>query len=436
MIRMDETEYERMIKTCLRCSICKWIPQLQIKSQKYATICPAIDMYNFHPYSGGGKIILALSLNMGRIQPTEELRDLVYKCTECGGCAISCKFLNNLEPLEIISELREKLVKAGYGPMPVQQKYIEAVKEVRNPYNEPSEKRAEWLPKDIQIDQNSKLLFYVGCTASYRRKEMAIATARILNAAGLKFRLLEDESCCGSPILRTGDKASFLESMNKNLDAIEALDINTVIFTCSGCFDTYKVDYPLHRDYKFEIKHAVEYFSELIDSGKLKLTKEVPLTVTYHDPCHLGRNAERFEEWDGDVVQLMDLVSINIPEKPKRCGAKGIYDPPRNILKKIPGLKFIEMERIKEYSYCCGAGAGVKSAFPEFALHTAQTRIDEAESTGANALISACPFCSTNLQDGIEESGSKLKYYDITELILMALGMDIEKIRQKAMEAT
>lgn len=423
---MDENEYKEMIKTCLRCSTCKWIPQLQIKSQKYATICPAIDMYNFHPYSGGGKIILALSLEMGRIEPTKELRDLVYKCSACGGCAISCKFLNNLEPLEIMDKLRQKLVDVGCGPMPKQQEYINFVKNVGNPYNEPHDKRFDWLPNDIQVDPDAKIVFFVGCTASYRRKEMAIAVARILNAAGIKFRLFNDEKCCGSPVLRAGDKKSFLKSMNANLDALEDQDIETVIFTCSGCYDTFKVDYPLYRTYKFNVIHAVEFFDELIQNGKIKLTNEIPLKVTYHDPCHLGRNAERYEDWDGDIVPLMPLVSIAIPQKPKRCGAKGIYDPPRQILGSIPGMNFVEMERIREYSYCCGAGGGVKSAFPELALHTAQTRIEEAESTGADALVSACPFCSTNIQDAIHKNGSKLTYYDINELILLALGNNLE----------
>lgn len=165
------------------------------------------------------------------------------------------------------------------------------------------------------------------------------------------------------------------------------------------------------------------------------MNTEVPLTVTYHDPCHLGRNAERYEKWEGDVVHMMPLVNINMPPKPKRIGAKGIYDAPRNVLKKIPGLKLVEMERIKEYAYCCGAGAGVKSAFPELALNAAKTRVEEAEDTGAEVLISACPFCSTNLQDGIQEKGSKLRFYDISEILLMALGLEPEKLKEAVSEA-
>jgi Fe-S oxidoreductase len=126
----------------------------------------------------------------------------------------------------------------------------------------------------------------------------------------------------------------------------------------------------------------------------------------------------------------MPLISINVPPKPKRTGSKGIYDAPRNILSKIPGLKLKEMERIKEYAYCCGAGGGVKSAFPDMAINTAKMRIKEAEDTGADIIVSACPFCSTNLQDGISESGSYLKYYDISEILLMAMGLEPQKLKE------
>ncbi|MFX1498150.1 MAG: (Fe-S)-binding protein [Promethearchaeota archaeon] len=426
----SEQDYQRMIKRCVRCSVCKWIPQVQIKSQKYASGCPAIDIYNFHTYSGGGKIILALAYEMGRIKPTKDLRDIVYKCTECGSCDITCKYMNTLEPLEIIMKLREKLVKIGCGPMPEQKVYIKAVKELNNPYNEPHELRLDWLPDDIELDPNAKILYYVGCTSSYRRREIAIATARIMNKAGIAFNILKDEICCGSPILRIGDVNTFEDILNKNLDLIESKAIDTIVFSCAGCYDTFKVDYSLRRDYNLKILHITELFNELIESGQLKLTVNVPLKVTYHDPCHLGRNAERYEEWDGDQVQLMPLVSINVPPKPKRMGAKGVYDAPRNILHKIPDLEFVEMERIQEYSYCCGAGAGVKSAFPDMALKTAKLRIEEAEDSGANILVSVCPFCSTNFQDAILNYDSKLKYIDISELILMAMGMDTEKLNQ------
>ncbi|MFX1388968.1 MAG: (Fe-S)-binding protein [Promethearchaeota archaeon] len=434
---MNEQEYKQMIERCLRCSICKWIPQLQIKSQKFASICPSVDMFNFHAYSGGGRITIALALEMGRLKPSQELMEIVYKCTECGGCAIACKFLNTLEPLEIIAKLREKLVSIGFGPMPKQQQYIESIRNNNNPYNEPHKQRQDWLPNDIKIDINAKTIYFVGCTSSYRRKEIAIATARVMNAANYPFKILSDnEYCCGSPILKTGDRKSFITQLNKNLDTIEKEGIETIVFSCAGCYDTFKVDYPLERDYSFKILHTTELFDELIDNGQLNLEKEVPFTVTYHDPCHLGRNSESYEEWDGVALQMMPLISINMPEKPKRCGQYGIYDSPRNLLNKIPGLNFVEMERIKEYSYCCGAGGGVKSAFPEFALKTAKTRIEEAEYTGAEVIVSACPFCSTNLKDGIIEKGSNIKFYDISELLLLALSPKLKDIKESPTEVS
>jgi len=394
-------------------------------------------MFNFHAYSGGGRIIIALALEMGRLKPSQELIEIVYKCTECGGCAVACKFLNTLEPLEIIVKLREKLVSLGYGPMPKQQQYIESIKNNNNPYNEAHEKRLNWLPQDIKIDPNAKVLYFVGCTSSYRRKEIAVATARIMNASNYPFKILhENEFCCGSPILRTGDKLSFLEQVNKNLDIIEKEGIETVVFSCAGCYDTFKVDYPLEREFNFKVLHTTELFNELIETSKLELNNPVYYKVTYHDPCHLGRNSEPYEEWDGDELKMMPLVSINIPEKPKRCGKYGIYDSPRKLLERIQGINFIEMERIKEYSYCCGAGGGVKSTFPEFALKTAETRIEEAEDTGADIIASACPFCSSNLKDGIDAKNSDLRFLDISELVLMALGSPSKPSKESSVEVT
>jgi Fe-S oxidoreductase len=115
---------------------------------------------------------------------------------------------------------------------------------------------------------------------------------------------------------------------------------------------------------------------------------------------------------------MLPMVSLNVPDKPKRCGAGGVYEAPRRIISRIPGVQLVEMDRIREYSYCCGAGGGVKSAFPDFALYTGKTRVEEAEATGASCIVSACPFCAMNLQDAIKDCDSTLKFKDIAELLL------------------
>ncbi|MHA1279374.1 MAG: (Fe-S)-binding protein [Candidatus Helarchaeota archaeon] len=419
---MPLENYADMIKKCLRCSVCKWIPQIQIRSQKFATTCPSIDRYNFHSYSGGGRIIVTLSYMMKRIEPSEELLNVIYKCTLCRACSISCQYLNKLDPQEIIQELREKLVEEGHAPLPAHKKYIENTIKNHNPYGEPSEKRLAWLPDDVKITRGAKLAYFVGCTSSYRRKEIAIATARVLSKAGVEFTILgSEEYCCGSPLLRAGVKSEMLKLMKHNIEEIEKRGIEEVIMSCAGCYSTFKADYTKYTEYNFKVTHTSEFFGRLISEGKLKLKKNIPLKATYHDPCHLGRCSEPYEEWHGEIVEPMPLIQLEVPPKPRRKGTYGVYEAPRTVIRDIPGIDFTEMERIKEYSYCCGAGGGVKAAFPDFALWTAKIRLEEVKATGAELLISTCPFCSTNLKDGIKENGSTLKFYDLSELILEAL---------------
>jgi len=419
---MPLEDFSELIKKCLRCSVCKWIPQIQIKSQKYASTCPSIDRYNFHSYSGGGRIIVTLSYLMNRIEPSEKLLDIVYKCTLCRACSISCQYLNKLDPQEIIQELREKLVEEGKAPLPVHKKYIENTIKNHNPYGEPSKERMAWLPEDVKLKKDAKIAYFVGCTSSYRRKEIAIATAQVLKSAGIDFTILgSDEFCCGSPLLRAGAKKEMLELMKHNIEEIQKRGIEEVIMSCAGCYSTFKADYPKYMKYDFKVTHTSEFFAHLISEGKLKLKKPIDMTVTYHDPCHLGRCSEPYLEWNGQIVEAMPLVKLEIPPKPVRKGTYGVYESPREVIKQVPGIKLVEMERIKEYSYCCGAGGGVKAAYPDFALYTAKNRLEEAEDTGAECLISTCPFCSTNLKDAIKEKGNNMKFYDLSELILEAM---------------
>jgi Fe-S oxidoreductase len=417
---MPLEDYADIVKKCLRCSVCKWIPQIQIQSQKFATACPSIDKYNFHSYSGGGRIIVALSYMLNRIEPSEKLLDVIYKCTLCRACSISCQYLNKLDPQEIIQEMREHLVEQGHAPLPAHKKYIDNTIENHNPYGEPHKERMAWLPDDVKVTEGAKLAYYVGCTSSYRRKEIAIATARVLTKAGVEFTIL-DEYCCGSPLLRAGAKGEVLKLMKHNVDELEKRGIEEVIMSCAGCYSTVKADYPKYTQYSFKVTHTAEYFGRLISEGKLKLKKPIKMKATYHDPCHLGRCSEPYEEWDGQIMEPISLVRIEVPPKPRRKGTHGIYEAPREVIEKIPGIDFVEMERIREYSYCCGAGGGVKAAYPDFALDTAKTRLEEVDATGAELLISTCPFCATNLKDGIEANGSKLKFKDLSELILEAL---------------
>jgi heterodisulfide reductase subunit D len=228
---------------------------------------------------------------------------------------------------------------------------------------------------------------------------VAINTTNILQAAGVDFGILGiKEKCCGSVLLRMGDK-EYERIAQENIKQFNELGFKTMITSCAGCYKTIKEDYPKVGKLNFEVKHTLEYIIELIEAGKLKLTKPVNLKVTYHDPCHLGRHS-------------------------------GVYEAPRKLLKMIPGLELIEMERHGENARCCGAGGGLKSGYPDIQNKISQTRIREAEATGATELVSACPFCYQGLQVGIQALDSKLTMRDITELVLMAIEVKEEPAAQ------
>ncbi len=416
-------DMEDMMDSCVRCSKCKFIPQLAIKSQRFSNICPSVQYYNFHAYSGGGRMIMANAYHKGRIEFDQDTLDVLYRCTNCAGCEVSCKWVYDLEPNEAIHELRVKAVECGAGPMPKHKKYIELVERNQNPYGEPSENRPAWLEgTDVEIDETSDTLYFVGCTAAYRREEIAISTARVLNAANESFSILgSDEVCCGSPVYRVGNRKKAIEIMERNVELLKNKGVKRIVTSCAGCYNMLKTEYPRYVEHDFEVVHMSQLMDRLLKEGKLKPKTEVPLKVTYHDPCHLGRMSEPYEPYEGEQVEVLSQVYIWDPPKPDRQGAGGEYDAPRNVLKQIPGVELVEMERIREYSYCCGAGAGVKSAYPEFALWAASERVLEAEYTGAEVLVSACPFCSTNFKDSMKERETNLEYLDLTEVVLKSL---------------
>lgn len=423
---MSLEEYRRDTWDCVRCSHCKFIHPYRVRSLRFSKICPSSAYYFFDGYSAQGRLDIARGLIDKELPEASlnELQQVIYACTLCGGCDVMCKYYNDLDPLLVLEELRVACVHAGCIPAQLKE-IIESIRENGNSLFQPREKRGEWATglnlKDI-AESKAKVLYYPGCNYSYdpTLREVPRLTAKILTRAGVDFGILKArEMCCGTLALQAGDRNSFKALLDTNISNFDRLGVRKIITSCPICYSTFKTDYKRYGGaMRCEVLHITEFLVQLIMEGILKLRNKVPLSVTYHDPCHLGRLGEPYKKWIGKRVKY---GRYDPPIKELRQGTYGIYEAPRTILNTIKGLKLLEMERSREYSFCCGAGGGVKNTYPDFSRATAQERIEEALATGAEALVTSCPWCESNFKQAIQHGSKKMKLYSLLNLVNQAL---------------
>ncbi len=419
-------DYKPDMERCSQCSYCKWIPFDHIKSWRFSKGCPSIAYNNFNSYSARGRFAVALSLLNEQSTYTDRVLDIVYKCATCGSCDVADKICRyNLEPLEMMRELRFKLVEDGQI-LPQHMFYIDNLRKEDNMMMKPRVERGDWAEgldvKNI-ANESAEVIFHAGCRFSYddELKETARTAVTILKDAGIDIGIMgKDESCCGGRAYDMGYKGEFVKFAENATEAWKSAGVKTVVTSCSDCYHAFNRLYP-PLGAEFKIIHTVQYLDLLIKQGRIEFSKTIPMRVTYHDPCHLGRQGEPYVPWEGVEKKVKGQIVIYEPPKPRYNGALGIYDPPRDVLKSIPGIELVEMERIKEYAWCCGAGGGVKEAYPDFSQWTATERIEEAKSTGAEAIVSACGWCERNFIDAIDAVGDKMGVFDITQLVKQAI---------------
>ncbi|UCE37332.1 MAG: (Fe-S)-binding protein [Thermoplasmata archaeon] len=379
-------DMEEDVLACIQCGYCN-------------AVCPTYEEFKWESASPRGKIYFLkrfLSLNfLEKLIKNEEYKrgfvKSLYICAGCGACNKICPV--RIELSHRWEELKEWLYIEGYAPMEKHRPLRERIAAHRNPYNEPLEKRAHWLPSEVKLADDPNILYFVGCTESYRRQEIAKATAKILKKADVRFTILgTKEQCCGSPLLRTGQSDIVKEELvPQNIENIKKSECEIVVTACSGCFQTITNDYPrIHGPLPFELLHISQYLKRLLDEGKIEFKNSVNRILTYHDPCHLGRHV-------------------------------GVFEEPRRVLESIPGVHFVEMPRNNMNSRCCGAGGGFKIAFNDKATRIGSKRVKEATETGAEGIITTCPFCKTNLLHGSEEVEGGIKTMDLMELALEAI---------------
>jgi Fe-S oxidoreductase len=411
---------------CSQCSYCKWIPFDHMKSVRFSKGCPSITYNNFNSYSARGRYAVSLALINGSIKYNEKVLDIAYQCSTCGSCDVSCKVCRyNLEPLDMIRELRAKLVEDGQL-LPQHKPVIDSLRKEDNMMLKPKAERGKWAEglkvKNVPREK-AEVLFHAGCRISFDEELQKVARTAVtlLKNAGVDIGIMgKDESCCGGRAYSMGYREEFAHCAKKNMEAWSKAGVKTIVTSCSDCYHAFKRLYPTVGS-KFQILHTVEYLDKLIKEGKIKFSKNIPLKVTYHDPCHLGRQGEPYVPWQGKEKKIFNQIVVYEPRKPRYNGAWGVYDPPRNVLKSIPGIELVEMERIRECAWCCGAGGGVKEAYPEFSTWTATERLEEAKETGAEAIVSACGWCERNFLDAIKANGDKLKVLDVAELVQQAI---------------
>ena len=417
---MKVEEYKHQASTCVRCSYCKFIDLNYIKSSRFSRQCPINVRYAFNLYSPHGLLHTALAELDGKLEFTPKFMDALWKCTLCGGCDIRCKRNLDVEVLQVIETLRQRCVEKGKGPLPAHKMMADNVKRSHNIYGAEPAKRFSWLPAEIKVTPNAELLYFVGDPMCYQHPDLAQATATLLSRAGAKFNILKDEWSSGHELYATGQVGPAKEMADHNIRAIESSGAKTVVTSDAESFKTLKVDYPKlmeksTADLPFKVLHITEYIDQLMKDNLLQFSKAVPMKVTYHDPCNLGRLSEPWLEWE----PRYELPNIAVGKKWRR-GEEGVYEPPRNILKAVKGMELLEMERRKDNGWCCGYGGGVGTAFPDFAMWTARERVEEAAATGAEAIVSACPNCKDLLGRAAAAMGTGIKVYDITEIMLRA----------------
>jgi len=361
-------------KRCFQCGLCD-------------VVCPWNRVTDFSMR----KIVRQATFGFTEIESED-----IWRCTTCGRCPQQCP--RDVRQIESGVALRRIATEYGVFPTPV--KPIRTVRASLvgegNPIGEQRKERADWA-KGLSVNtftEGMEILYFPGCYLSYdpRLKKVAAATADILNRAGVDFGILgSKENCCGESIRKTGDEEVFRRLARENIKTFIDNGVKKILVSSPHCYHTFKNEYPEFM-VNFEVVHMSQYVFELIEKGRIELTGEYGKKVTYHDPCYLGRH-------------------------------NGIYDEPREALKKVPGLELNEMPESRVDSLCCGGGGGRIWMETPKGERFSDLRLEQAVGIGAEVLATSCPYCITNFEDSKLnlEQGEAIEIKDITEIIQEAL---------------
>jgi len=357
-------------KMCFQCGLCD-------------SVCPWNRVRSFSMR----KLVREAAFGLTDIESED-----MWLCTTCGKCPQRCP--RDVKQIESVRALRR--IATEYGVFPESVKPVRAIRGSLvgegNPLGEERKSRAAWtegLPVNT-FTRDMEILYFPGCYPSYdpRLKKLARATAGILNKAGVNFGILgEKENCCGESIRKTGDEEVFERLAKENIKTFIDHGVKRILVSSPHCFHTFKNEYP---DFmvKFEIVHISQYLYELITDGRLELKNGYEKKVAYHDPCYLGRH-------------------------------NGIFEEPRDVLKKAPGLEFVELPESRLDSLCCGGGGGRVWMETQKGQRFSDLRMEQALQVGAEELATCCPYCITMFEDSRINMGleDKIRVRELTEIV-------------------
>lgn len=382
-------EYEEIIHRCFRCGYCK------LTEDYLALNCPPYRKFRFESYSPGGRLWLIRAWLEGRIENSERLGEILYSCATCGNCMEHCVMKFRDELVNIMVAARTEMVDRGVIP-PLVRDTLKSIHVNGNPYKLPEKERGDWAQGlDVPLFTDQEFLFYVGCVGSYdeRGRKMARAVAGLFQRSGISFGILgAEEACDGNEVRALGEAGLFGFLAEKNIEVFQRKGVSKIITLSPHGFNAMKNDYP-GMGGTFEVLHYTQVLAELLKEGKLK-PPACPVTVSFHDPCYLGRHNHE-------------------------------YEAPRRVLGAVPGLTLKEMAQNRGNALCCGGGGG--NFFTDIlgggADAPGRIRVRQALDTGAEVLVVACPQCAKMLEDGlkVEAPDGKMAVMDVAEVLNRAM---------------
>jgi heterodisulfide reductase subunit D len=383
------------LDACTRCGECvEWCPTFTEKPER-DSITPLRKIETVRSFVNRQHGLVARLFGPRPLdeEAIEEHSGGTYDCTLCGRCAVVCPV--HIDTRAMWIAMRETLVDQGAYP----ETFDHLRETVTTHYNISADTNADRLiwsqnlpevPQGVGGKEQAEVVYFVGCVASFYPRSYSVpqSMVEILEQAKVDFMTLGGEEwCCGFPLIIAGMGDAAVEAMRHNLEAVRRTGAKRLVAACPSCYHTWKHDYPriLNEPLGFEVLHATEALEEIIDAGRIEL-KPFKRSVTYHDPCDLGRSS-------------------------------GVYEAPRNVIRAIPEITFTEMEHYGEYSLCCGGGGDVEMADKDLTAAVAQRRMEEAAATEAQVVLSACQQCERTLAEGARKARIRVRAMDIAELV-------------------